>query len=352
MKKIKLIKMDNMGCFKDEGELEYDPTVELTLQGGMEGSDPMETQRIIEVIERLRGEVDALLDHVSNVFVGGASIKRRLNELACFVVLNQIRAEYGITSQAAAGHMAFVGRSGTGKTKIAEMLGYFLYRLGYLEEGHLVKVTRHDLVGQYVGHTAPRTKEAINSAMKGVLYIKNAHNIYRPGNERDYGAEAIDIILQMMELRRYEFVLVFSGPKDQMGTLYSSNPGLSSRITHHIEFEDFTGAELMELSSRYVEDNLLILGPSVRDKVEKFLASSKKLRRMRPLAKYSRTLARKASRVKSKLGGKIESLMERLNPGEAESKIESTRNEPTFELKEMNSDKAFPLKEMMKFKKY
>jgi len=247
----------------------------------------------------------SLMSYIDSEFVGGSQIKRRLNEIATFCLMNKVRSKYGVCPQAVAGHMAFVGKSGTGKSKIAQLLGHFLYRLGFLEDGHFVKVTRHDLVGQYIGHTAPRTKSAIESAMKGVLYIKNAHNIYRPGNERDYGAEAIDIILQMMELRRAEFVLVFSGPKEKMGTLYSANPGLSSRITHHIEFEDFGGEELLELADRYADYNHLLIDSEIRKLVGDFLAQAKRLRRTRKstrsLLKTATKIADKASSAKAKV---------------------------------------------------
>ena len=149
--------------------------------------------------------------------------------------------------------MSFTGRPGTGKTTVAQRMSQILHRLGYLRKGHVVTATRDDLVGQYVGHTAPKTKDMIKRAQGGVLFIDEAYYLYKPGNERDYGAEAIEILLQEMERQRTDFVVIFAGYKDKMETFYSSNPGLSSRVAHHLDFTDYSDQELMAIADLLLE---------------------------------------------------------------------------------------------------
>ena len=149
--------------------------------------------------------------------------------------------------------MSFTGRPGTGKTTVAVRISQILHRLGYLRKGHVVTVTRDDLVGQYVGHTAPKTREMIKRAQGGVLFIDEAYYLYKSGNERDYGAEAIEILLQDMERQRSDFVVVFAGYKDEMDAFYQSNPGLKSRVAHHVDFPDYSDQELMEIAQMLLE---------------------------------------------------------------------------------------------------
>jgi AAA+ superfamily predicted ATPase len=277
----------------------------------------MEVSITAQELSYYEDELNALTNHIDLVFVGGENVKQKLSEISAHSVLNKIREKNGMPVSGAVGHMAFVGQSGTGKTMIAQMLGYFLSRLGYLEHGHVVKVTRHDLVGQYIGHTAPKTKEVVNSAMGGILYVKNAHNIYRPGNERDYGGEAIDILLQTMELYRKDFVLIFSGPEDKMNTLYSSNPGLSSRITHHVAFKSFKKDELVRLGDIYLEDNHLALQESEKEELEAYVYKNKRVTKITALGRrkialekacdknYTKYLKPKVTVIKEKLEPKI-----------------------------------------------
>ena len=144
--------------------------------------------------------------------------------------------------------MSFTGNPGTGKTTVALRMAEILHRLGYVRKGHLVAVTRDDLVGQYIGHTAPKTREVLKRAMGGVLFIDEAYYLYRPENERDYGQEAIEILLQEMENHRDDLVVILAGYKDRMEQFFRSNPGLSSRIAHHIDFPDYTPAELLAIA--------------------------------------------------------------------------------------------------------
>ena len=150
--------------------------------------------------------------------------------------------------------MCFTGGPGTGKTTVALRMAELLKRLGYLRRGHLVAVTRDELVGQYVGHTAPKTKEVLKRAMGGVLFIDEAYYLYRAENERDYGQEAIEILLQVMENQREDLVVILAGYRDRMDTFFQSNPGMSSRIAHHIDFPDYTLDELAAIGELMVTE--------------------------------------------------------------------------------------------------
>jgi probable Rubsico expression protein CbbX len=150
--------------------------------------------------------------------------------------------------------MSFTGSPGTGKTTVALKMADILFRLGYIKKGHLITVTRDDLVGQYIGHTAPKTKEVLKRAMGGVLFIDEAYYLYKPDNERDYGAEAIEILLQVMENQREDLVIIFAGYKERMDSFYESNPGLSSRVANHVDFPDYSPLELLKISKLMLED--------------------------------------------------------------------------------------------------
>lgn len=192
--------------------------------------------------------VAEVLEQLDQDLVGLTPVKTRIREIAALLLVEQARRSMDLTSAAPGLHMSFTGRPGTGKTTVAMRISEILHRLGYLRKGHVVTVTRDDLVGQYVGHTAPKTREMIKRAQGGVLFIDEAYYLYKPGNERDYGAEAIEILLQDMERQRSEFVVIFAGYKDEMETFYQSNPGLKSRVSHHIDFPDYSNEELMEIA--------------------------------------------------------------------------------------------------------
>lgn len=195
--------------------------------------------------ERADSQVDEVLDALDTELVGLAPVKTRIREIAALLLIDRARARFGIDSGRPNLHMSFTGSPGTGKTTVAMRLAELLHRLGYVRRGHLVSVTRDDLVGQYVGHTAPKTKEVLKRAMGGVLFIDEAYYLYRAENERDYGQEAIEILLQVMENQRDDLVVVLAGYKDRMDSFFfASNPGLSSRIAHHIDFPEYTGDEL------------------------------------------------------------------------------------------------------------
>jgi probable Rubsico expression protein CbbX len=198
-------------------------------------------------------EIDAVLDQLDRELVALQPVKTRIREIAALLVIDRMRREAGLTSQPPSLHMSFTGNPGTGKTTVALRTAEILHRLGYVERGHLVSVTREDLVGQYVGHTAPKTKDVLKRAHGGVLFIDEAYYLHRPANERDYGQEAIEILLQVMENERDRLVVVLAGYKDRMDEFFASNPGLASRVAHHIDFPDYTPGELMEIAQRMLE---------------------------------------------------------------------------------------------------
>ncbi len=197
-------------------------------------------------------QVQEVLDGLDRELVGLAPVKRRIREIAAFLVVTRARQSLGIEAQAPSLHMSFTGNPGTGKTTVAMRMAEMLHRLGYVRKGHVVSVTRDDLVGQYIGHTAPKTKEVLKKAMGGVLFIDEAYYLYRPENERDYGQEAIEILLQVMENHRDDLVVILAGYRDRMATFFQSNPGMSSRIAHHIEFPDYTPDELLAITRSMV----------------------------------------------------------------------------------------------------
>lgn len=192
--------------------------------------------------------VGEVLDALERDLVGLAPVKRRVREIAALLLVDRVRRRLGLATEPPSLHMSFTGNPGTGKTTVALRMAEVLKQLGYVRKGHLVAVTRDDLVGQFIGHTAPKTKEVIKKAMGGVLFIDEAYYLYRPENERDYGQEAIEILLQVMENHRDDLVVILAGYKDRMDTFFSSNPGMASRIAHHIAFPDYDEAELMQIA--------------------------------------------------------------------------------------------------------
>ncbi len=192
--------------------------------------------------------VKAVLEQLDAELVGLVPVKSRIRDIAALLVIDKLRSEQGLQSRPPTLHMCFTGNPGTGKTTVAMRMAEVLKQLGYVRKGHLVAVTRDDLVGQFIGHTAPKTKEVIKRAMGGVLFIDEAYYLYKPENERDYGAESIEILLQTMENHRDDLVVILAGYKDRMDQFFGSNPGMASRIAHHIDFPDYSEAELLRIA--------------------------------------------------------------------------------------------------------
>jgi probable Rubsico expression protein CbbX len=192
--------------------------------------------------------IQEVLDKLDRELIGLKPVKTRIREIAALLLVDRLRKRFELTSETPTLHMCFTGNPGTGKTTVAMRMGEILKRLGYVREGHLVTVTRDDLVGQYIGHTAPKTKEVIKKAMGGVLFIDEAYYLYKPENERDYGQESIEILLQVMENNRDDLVVILAGYKDKMDRFFQSNPGMRSRIAHHIDFPDYQPEELVAIA--------------------------------------------------------------------------------------------------------
>ena len=209
--------------------------------------------------------ISELLDRLDREFVGLAPVKTRVREIAALLLIDRLRQRYGLASSRPSLHMCFTGSPGTGKTTVATHMGELLRELGYLRKGQLVSVTRDDLVGQYVGHTAPKTKEVLKRAMGGVLLIDEAYYLYRPENERDYGQEAIEILLQFMEAHREDLVVILAGYADRMDVFFRSNPGMASRIAHHIDFPDFSQSELLQIAGLMLDREHYRLSPGARE---------------------------------------------------------------------------------------
>ena len=218
-----------------------------------------------------QSQVEDVLAELDRDLVGLAPVKARIRDIAALLVIGKLRGNLGLTSQAPPLHMSFTGNPGTGKTTVAMRMATILHRLGYVRKGHLVAVTRDDLVGQYIGHTAPKTKEVLKKAMGGVLFIDEAYYLYRPENERDYGQEAIEILLQVMENQRDDLVVILAGYKDRMDTFFQSNPGMSSRIAHHLDFPDYSAGELMQIAQQMLGAQYYRFGDGAQDAFARYL---------------------------------------------------------------------------------
>ncbi len=218
-----------------------------------------------------QSQVESVMDELDRDLMGLGPVKTRIRDISALLVIDRLRAQLGLAAQAPSLHMCFTGNPGTGKTTVAMRMAQILHRLGYVRKGHVVSVTRDDLVGQYIGHTAPKTKEILKKAMGGVLFIDEAYYLYRPENERDYGQEAIEILLQVMENNRDDLVVILAGYKDRMDTFFQSNPGMSSRIAHHLEFPDYGTDELLQIADRMLDSTHYRFGSDAREAFDAYL---------------------------------------------------------------------------------
>src|SRR4051812_42474920 len=216
-------------------------------------------------------QIGEVLDGLERELIGLAPVKSRIRDIAALLLVDKLRATLGFSAGAPSLHMSFTGNPGTGKTTVAMRMAEILHRLGYVRKGHLVSVTRDDLVGQYISHTAPKTKEVLKRAMGGVLFIDEAYYLYRPENERDYGQEAIEILLQVMENQREDLVVIFAGYKDRMDTFFRSNPGMSSRVAHHIDFPDYTPEELHSIAGGMLQAQDYRLGEGAAEALQRYI---------------------------------------------------------------------------------
>jgi probable Rubsico expression protein CbbX len=251
--------------------------------------------------EYAKTEIAKILNLLDDELVGLAPVKARIREIAALLLIDKIRRSLGISSGNPGLHMSFTGSPGTGKTTVGLKMADILYQLGYIKKGHLLTVTRDDLVGQYIGHTAPKTKEVLKKAMGGVLFIDEAYYLYKPDNERDYGSEAIEILLQVMENQRDELVVILAGYKEPMDKFYESNPGLSSRIANHIDFPDYSVDELLKIAKLMLDEQQYQLTPGA----EMALINYIKKRKEKPLFANARSVKNALDRARMRQANRI-----------------------------------------------
>jgi probable Rubsico expression protein CbbX len=218
-----------------------------------------------------RSGVGPVLKQLDDELIGLAPVKQRIREIAALLLVDRVRQKFGLSADAPTLHMSFTGNPGTGKTTVASRMSEILHKLGYVRRGHLVSVTRDDLVGQYIGHTAPKTKEILKKAMGGVLFIDEAYYLYKAENERDYGQESIEILLQVMENNRDDLVVILAGYADKMDKFFQSNPGFRSRVAHHIDFPDYQDRELLAIAEGMLGKLHYKLSPSAREALAEYI---------------------------------------------------------------------------------
>ena len=241
-------------------------------------STPMPDDVCVDLEAEFRASnIQELLDQLDRELIGLKPVKTRIRETAALLLVDRVRQKIGLTSGAPSLHMCFTGNPGTGKTTVAMRMAEILHRLGYIRRPDVVSVTRDDLVGQYIGHTAPKTKEVLKKAMGGVLFIDEAYYLYKPENERDYGAESIEILLQIMENNRDDLVVILAGYKDRMDRFFQSNPGMSSRIAHHIDFPDYSPDELLSIAKLMLEKMQYALSPEATKAFLEYIERRQKL---------------------------------------------------------------------------
>ena len=251
--------------------------------------------------EYAKTEIAKILNLLDEELVGLTPVKSRIREIAALLLIDKLRRNLGITSANPGLHMSFTGSPGTGKTTVGLKMADILYQLGYIKKGHLLTVTRDDLVGQYIGHTAPKTKEVLKKAMGGVLFIDEAYYLYKPDNERDYGAEAIEILLQVMENQRDELVVILAGYKEPMDKFYDSNPGLSSRIANHIDFPDYNVEELLKIAKIMLDDQQYKLTPEAEVALSQYITKRKE----KPLFANARSVKNALDRARMRQANRI-----------------------------------------------
>lgn len=267
--------------------------------------DVMETAAVPATVdlaaEYQSSGVAEILDELDRELIGLEPVKERIRETAALLLVDRARRQMGLSQETPTLHMSFSGNPGTGKTTVALKMAGLLHRLGYVRKGHLVSVTRDDLVGQYIGHTAPKTKEVLKKAMGGVLFIDEAYYLYRPDNERDYGQEAIEILLQVMENNRDDLVVIMAGYADRMDKFFSANPGFRSRIAHHIEFPDYRDDELLEISRQMLADQNYRLSAEAEAALDEYIA----LRRGQPHFANARSLRNALDRARLRQANRL-----------------------------------------------
>ena len=253
-------------------------------------------------------DIGSELAQLDRELVGLVPVKTRIREIASLLLVERIRQKMALATAFPTLHMSFTGNPGTGKTTVALRIAGILHRLGFVRRGHVVSVTRDDLVGQYIGHTAPKTKEILKKAMGGVLFIDEAYYLYRPENERDYGQEAIEILLQIMESQREDLVVILAGYAERMEKFFQSNPGFRSRIAHHIDFPDYSEDELLAIAELMLEGQKYRFSPDARDAFVRYIAA----RKAQPLFSNARSIRNALDRIRLRQANRLVSRLDRV----------------------------------------
>jgi probable Rubsico expression protein CbbX len=253
-------------------------------------------------------DIASVLAQLDQELIGLAPVKMRIREIASLLLMERIRQKMSLATSFPTLHMSFTGNPGTGKTTVALRMAGILHRLGFVRRGHVISVTRDDLVGQYIGHTAPKTKEILKKAMGGVLFIDEAYYLYRPENERDYGQEAIEILLQIMESQREDLVVILAGYSDRMEKFFQSNPGFRSRIAHHIDFPDYTDPELLAIAELMVQEQNYRFSSEARDAFVRYIAA----RKTQPLFSNARSIRNALDRIRLRQANRLVANLDRV----------------------------------------
>ena len=267
-----------------------------------------ESVAIAPVLEQLDGEL-----------IGLVPVKTRIREIASLLLVERIRQKMALATTFPTLHMSFTGNPGTGKTTVAMRMAGILHKLGFVRRGHVINVTRDDLVGQYIGHTAPKTKEILKKAMGGVLFIDEAYYLYRPENERDYGQESIEILLQIMESQREDLVVILAGYGDRMEKFFQSNPGFRSRIAHHIDFPDYSDPELLAIAELMLQEQNYRFSAEARDAFVRYIA----MRKTQPLFSNARSIRNALDRIRLRQANRLVSDLDRILTGDDVMSIEA-----------------------------
>jgi probable Rubsico expression protein CbbX len=246
-------------------------------------------------------DIQKILEILDEELIGLKPVKNRIREISALLLVDKLRQKLGLSAGSPGLHMSFTGSPGTGKTTVALKMADILYKLGYIRKGHLLTVTRDDLVGQYIGHTAPKTKEVLKKAMGGVLFIDEAYYLYKPDNERDYGSEAIEILLQVMENQRDDLVVILAGYKERMDTFYESNPGLSSRIANHVDFPDYQEEELLQIGIALIEEQQYELTEDAKVWLHEYI----RLRKLKPFFANARSIKNALDRARMRQANRL-----------------------------------------------
>ena len=257
-------------------------------------------------------DIESVLSQLDGELIGLVPVKTRIREIASLLLVERIRRKMALATTFPTLHMSFTGNPGTGKTTVALRMAGILHRLGFVRRGHVINVTRDDLVGQYIGHTAPKTKEILKKAMGGVLFIDEAYYLYRPENERDYGQESIEILLQIMESQREDLVVILAGYGDRMEKFFQSNPGFRSRIAHHIDFPDYSDQELLAIAELMLEEQSYRLSPQARDALVRYIA----VRKTQPLFSNARSIRNALDRIRLRQANRLVANLDRVLTGD------------------------------------